>query len=114
MSPGVFLKTAASMKEGAQLRTNDFQLNRSYEETDSIVLQIPHGYVPEGTLPSASYSAAFGSYRIHSEFAGDSLVLTCRFRQYKGTYPADTWPKMVHFFNLIHREGDRQLFFVKP
>ncbi len=114
MSPGVFLRTAVSIREGAQSRANDFELNLSFEEIDSIVLQIPHGYVLEGNLPSSSYSSTFGSYRIHSEFAGDSLVLTCRFRQYKGTYPADVWPKMVHFFNLVHREGDRQLVFVKP
>jgi hypothetical protein len=44
---------------------------------------------------------------------GDTLVLICRFRQNKGTYPADSWPKLVHFFNLIHREGDRELVFIR-
>ena len=80
---------------------------------DSIFLRIPAGYVPEGVLPSASYSAGFGSYRIKGETRGDTLVLICRFRQNKGTYPADAWPKLEHFFNLIHREGGRELVFIR-
>jgi hypothetical protein len=113
ITPGCFLKTAGSMQEEARPRVSDLELTMSGEETDSVILQIPHGYVAEESLPSASYSSSFGSYRIHSELTGDTLVLTCDFRQYKGIYPANTWPKIVNFFNLIHREDDGQLVFIK-
>jgi hypothetical protein len=112
ISPGVFLKRAESIRE-AEPRRRDVELTQSFEEMDSIFLRIPDGYAPEGVLPSASYSAGFGSYRIRGEMKGDTLVLICRFRQNKGTYPADTWPKLEHFFNLIHREGDRELVFIR-
>jgi hypothetical protein len=113
LTPGVFLRRAEGMKEGGQPRKSDPQLVRSSEETDSVCLALPNGYVPEGVLPSASYSSLFGSYRIHGEMKGDTLVLVCRFRQYKGSYPADSWQKLVHFFNLVHREGERELVFIK-
>jgi hypothetical protein len=112
LTPGVFLKRSEGMKEG-QSRTSPLELTMSYQETDSILLQIPKGYVPEGTLPSASYSSSFGSYRIRGEMSGDTLVLVSRYRQNKGVYPADSWPKLVHFFNLIHREGNKELVFIK-
>jgi hypothetical protein len=112
ISPGVFLKRAESARE-AEPRRRDIELTQSCEEMDSIFLRIPDGYAPEGVLPSASYSAGFGSYRIRGEMKGDTLVLICRFRQNKGTYPADNWPKLEHFFNLIHREGDRELVFIR-
>jgi transglutaminase-like putative cysteine protease len=112
LTPGVFLKRSEGIKEG-QSRTSSLELALSYQETDSILLQIPKGYVPEGTLPSASYSSTFGSYRIHGEMSGDTLVLVCRYRQNKGVYPVDSWPKLVHFFNLIRREGNKELVFIK-
>ena len=107
------IKQSEGLREGAQPRKDEMELSTSYEETDSVLLQLPHGYVPEGALPSARYMADFGSYRIQSTLAGDSLVITCLFRQYKGIYPADDWSKMVHFFNLINQEDDRQLVFIK-
>jgi hypothetical protein len=112
VSPGVFLKRAESIRE-AEPRRRDVELAQSFEEMDSIFLRIPDGYVPEGALPSASYSAGFGSYRIRGEMKGDTLVLICRFRQNKGTYPVDSWQNLEHFFNLIHREGNRELVFIR-
>jgi hypothetical protein len=112
INPGAFLKQAERISETGP-RRRDVELSQSYEEKDSVFLRIPAGYVPEGTLPSASYSAIFGSYRIRGEMRGDTLVLICRFRQNKGTYPVDNWPKLEHFLNLIHREGDRELVFVR-
>ena len=111
--PGAFLRRAEGLKGGGQRRRSDPELLRSSQETDSIYLALPKGYVPEGVLPSASYSSSFGSYRIHGEMKGDTLQLVCRFRQYKGRYPADSWQKLVHFFDLVHREGERELVFIK-
>ncbi len=44
---------------------------------------------------------------------GDTVVLICRYVQHKGTYPADSWVRFEHFFNLIHRETDRELVFIR-
>jgi transglutaminase-like putative cysteine protease len=114
INPGIFLKTAGSIKEVGSPRASELELNMSYEETDSIVLQIPHGYLPEESLPSTAYSPSFGSYRIHGGLTGDALTLTCNFRQYKGIYPANAWPKIVRFFNLIYQDGNMQLVFERP
>jgi len=112
LTPGAFLMRSGGLKEG-ETRRSSIELTISYQETDSILFQIPKGYVPEGTLPSASYSSSFGSYRIHADMSGDTLMLVCHYRQNKGLYPADSWPKLVHFFNLIRREGDMELAFIK-
>jgi len=69
-------QTVGRITRGAQPRQNELELPTSYEETDSVLLQLPHGFVPEGALPSASYTADFGSYCIHSVLTGDSLVIT--------------------------------------
>ena len=112
ISPGAFLKGVEPVSEPGP-RRRDVELTRSVEETDSVFLRIPAGYVPEGGLPSASYSAAFGSYRIRGEMKGDTVVLICRFRQHKGTYPVDSWVMFEHFFNLIHQEANQELVFIR-
>ncbi|HLX67464.1 MAG TPA: hypothetical protein VKR41_10725, partial [Puia sp.] len=112
ISPGAFLKGAEPISEPGP-RRRDVELTRSVEEMDSVFLRIPAGYVPEGALPAVSFSAAFGSYRIRGEIMGDTVVLICRYRQQKGTYPADSWSKLEHFFNLIHREASRELVFIR-
>ncbi len=112
-SPAPFLKGSELLSEPG-LRSGGVELTKSVEEADSLYLRIPAGYVPEGKLPSAGYSAEFGSYRIRGEMRGDTVVLICRYRQYKGIYPAESWAKLAHFFDLIHREANRQLVFIRP
>jgi hypothetical protein len=110
---GAFIKRSAALPEDPSPRKEEIDLTTSLQETDSICLQIPSGYEPEGALPSHNFSASFGSYRYHSDRKGDTLILTCQFRQNKGRYPPSLYPRMVSFFNAIHREGARQLIFVR-
>jgi hypothetical protein len=112
ISPGAFLKRAEPVSEPGP-RRREVELTRSVEETDSVFLRIPTGYVPEERLPSTNYSAVFGGYRIRGEMKGDTLVLICRFRQYKGVYRAGSWSMLEHFFDLIHREANRELVFIR-
>lgn len=110
--PGYFFKGMTPVREEAG-REHSFELAQSFEEQDSVVLQVPPGYLPESAPFSASFSCPCGSYRIHSTFSDGVFVISCHFRQNKGLYPASLWPRMARFFNLVHREGDRQLVFIK-
>ena len=110
---GAFIKRSAALPEDPSPRKEEIDLTTSLQETDSICLQIPPGYEPEGAPLSRNFSASFGSYRYHSDRKGDTLILTCQFRQNKGRYPPSLYPRMVSFFNAIHREGTRQLIFVR-
>jgi Domain of Unknown Function with PDB structure (DUF3857)/Transglutaminase-like superfamily len=113
ISTGSFIKKVSSLKEDGGSRKNDFELTSSVEEMDSVILQIPSGYILEGTLPSRNYVSSFGSYKIRAELIGDTLALICHFSQRKGLYPASLYPKLVRFLNLIHREATIEMVFVK-
>lgn len=112
--PGYFYKRIAGLSE-APGRADDFELPVSYEEVDSLELTIPEGYAPEGSPFSATFSCPCGSYRIRSSFdAGKRMFrVVCWFTEHKGVYPAGDWSRLVRFFNLVHREGNRQLVLVK-
>ena len=107
-----FMKRLARLHEEPG-RRNGFELGPSQQETDSLVLQLPPGWTPEEQLPTASFSAGFGSYRFFTRFEKDVLTVTSDFRQYKGVYPVTDYTRLVRFFNLVYREADRQLVFIK-
>jgi hypothetical protein len=111
ISPGHFLRRGTGLKEEAHSRP--FELSPANEETDSISLVIPAGYQLEGNPLNASFSCPCGSYRISSLFSEGVYTITCHFQQNKGLYDAATWPRLVRLFNLVHREGDRVVVFVK-
>jgi hypothetical protein len=94
-------------------RKTAVELRSSVTESDSVVLRLPAGWSPEGNLPAGNYSCALGSYHIRSSFEGGVLTLACSFSQNKGTYPAQDYARLVRLFNLVHRESDRELAFVK-
>ncbi|HEV2481533.1 MAG TPA: transglutaminase-like domain-containing protein [Puia sp.] len=107
-----FMKRLSRLSEEPG-RKNGFELSLSQEESDSLVLQLPQGWTPEEQLPSARFSATFGSYSFTSRFENGLLTLVSDFRQYKGLYPPAEYARLVRFFNLVYREAYRQLVFIK-
>jgi hypothetical protein len=109
---GAFLKRLPRMREEAG-RGDGFELLSSGEEIDSLVLQLPPGWAPEEKLPAANFSAGFGSYHLSCRFEDSVLTLVSRFRQHKGVYPVADYDRLVRFFNLVFREANRELVFIK-
>lgn len=112
ISPGVFLKRLPRLREETGRKTA-LELRQSEEEIDTIVLQLPPGWTPEGNAMNGNFSAEFGNYHVRSKFEDGVLTLVCAFREYKGLYPADDYARLVRFFNLVYREAGRQLVFIK-
>jgi hypothetical protein len=88
--------------------------HKGYDANIDDVLRLPAGWSPEGNLPAGNYSCALGCYHIRSRFEDGTLTLTCSFSQNKGIYPAQDYAHLVRLFDLVHRESDRELAFVKP
>jgi transglutaminase-like putative cysteine protease len=112
ITPGVFMKRSPRLTESPNRKT-PVELRTSVTESDSVVLRLPADWSPEGNLPAGNYSCALGSYHIRSSFEGGVLTLRCSFSQNKGIYPAQDYARLVRLFNLVHRESDRELVFVK-
>jgi len=107
------IKKATRISDMQQPRLNEFELLNSVQETDSVILHIPPGYISEKPMTSRHFSSSFGSYEFHTELKNDSLLIYCHFQQIKGRYPASTFSKLVQFFNLIHRESTAEFVLVK-
>jgi hypothetical protein len=112
ITPGVFMKRSGRLTESLNRKT-PVELRSSVTESDSVILHLPAGWSSEGNLPAGNYSCALGSYHIRSNFEDGILTLTCSFTQNKGIYPAQDYARLVRLFNLVHRESDRELAFIK-
>jgi transglutaminase-like putative cysteine protease len=109
--PGRFMRRTSRLMSNAARKTA-IELRLSVNESDSIVLQIPHGYVPEH-LPSGHFTDPFGSYNIHGSFENDVLTVSCRYIEQKGVYAPEMYDRMVRFFDFTWREGNQQIVFLK-
>jgi len=110
--PGHFLRRTSRLPAAGAARQTDIELRLAVDESDSIVLQMPHGYAPEH-LPSGHLSYPFGSYSIHSSFENDVLTISCRYVEQKGVYPASDYDRMAGFFDYAWQKGNQQIVFLK-
>ena len=110
--PGRFLRRSSRLSARGAARKTPIEWHTSIDETDSVVLQLPPGYVPEH-LPAADLSYPFGLYSLHSHFDHDVLTMTCHFIERKGLYAPADYEHMVRFFDLAWREENVQIVFVK-
>ena len=112
ISPGVFMKRLQRLRDETNRKTA-LELRRSEEEADTVIIRLPAGWTPEGNPLNANFTADFGNYRAQSNFQNGVLTLSCDYRQYQGIYPPGDYARLVRFFNLVYREAERQLVFIK-
>jgi hypothetical protein len=113
IAPGLFLKSVTRLPDPREPRKNDIELMTSFQETDSLILQVPPDYIPERALESRRFASSFGGYNFHAELNNNILTINCHFQQVKGRYPAASFSRLVQFFNLVYRESTNDLILVK-
>ena len=112
VAPGRFWRRTSRLQTTGPPRQTAIELRVSIDETDTLVLRIPHGYTPE-RLPSGHISNPFGSYSVQSHFENDVLTVACHYLEQKGVYPAASYEQMARFFDYTWRSGNQQIVFVK-
>ena len=113
ITPGAFLKKPVAVRQSRQPRKNNFVLDRSVQEADSVILQVPPGYTLEENPAPVNFSAPFGSYHFHSTLSGQTLTITCTCRIKKGEYEAALFPRLERFFDLMRKEDNNRLVLVR-
>jgi len=112
VNPGRFWRLTSRLTTTGPERKTGIELRVSVDESDTITLRMPHGYIPEH-LPSGRLNYPFGSYSLHGYFENDTLTLVCHYLERKGVYPPDTYEKMARFFDYTWRSGNQQIAFLK-
>jgi transglutaminase-like putative cysteine protease len=85
-----------------------------FEDTDTLVYELPPGYVPEALAAPVSFTAAFGDYAAQTVLKGTKLTYTRRVTLHHGIWPPDAYTAWVAFRRRIARADNAQVVLVKP
>ena len=113
IEPAAFLKKVAQLFQNRKNRSNDIALTSSLEESDSLELEIPRGYIPERMIANHHSVNPFGVFSIRSSIEGDRLLIVSRYQQNKGIYPAAEYSRFSQFLDLVFRENHGDIVLVK-
>lgn len=87
--------------------------NYDYEDTDTVVYQVPDGYAPEFKIEPALIESVFGRYSAQVVVDGKKVTYMRRMSMHGGRYPASAYTDWVAFRRKVARADRVQLVFVK-
>ncbi len=94
-------------------RKSEIRIRRTYTSTDSLLINLPAGYLAEFLPKPVNIDNAFGTYRLTYQFISDSEILLKRFyRTKEGKFPAERYDDFRQFFKDAAK-ADRQNIVLK-
>lgn len=87
--------------------------NYDYEDTDTVVYQLPDGYAPEFRVDPTVIESAFGRYSAQVAVDGRKVTYVRRMSMHSGRYPASDYTDWVAFRRKVARADRVQMVFVK-
>jgi transglutaminase-like putative cysteine protease len=95
-------------------RTQPVHVNYGYVDTDSIRIQIPEGYVIEGSLkPMYKQDSPFGTFASTIHVDGQELLIVQRLYLHKGIYRPEAYAAFREFRNAVAKQYNAQVVLVK-
>lgn len=112
IQPNLFNKSSTKLSEDS-LRQYPIQFNQAYLDIDTVTIQIPPGYVLEGSLKDVFLQNAFGEFSAKYQFNNQQLTLIRYRKSDIKTFPSSDFPKLVEFINSIYKADRSRIVFVK-
>ncbi len=94
-------------------RKFDVSFRYGFTHIDSVVIEIPKGYVLEAKPKDISLKNAFGDYNIKFDISENKVACNRYFRQKEGRFPASSYSDLVTFYNSIFKADHSKFVFVK-
>lgn len=85
----------------------------NYEDSDTIVYQIPKGYAPEYTIPPVEIESKFGLYTARLMVNGDKMTYVRQVIMHGGRFSPATYTDWIDFRKKVAKADRAQMVFVK-
>ncbi|RFM26535.1 DUF3857 domain-containing protein [Deminuibacter soli] len=96
-----------------QPRRYDIEFRSSFRDEDSVHIAIPAGYKAESMPQDVHLAKGFGSYTIHFEIKGNTIVLYRSLERIAGRYPASLYPEFAKFYADMYAADRKRIVLVK-
>jgi len=94
-------------------RQFDLVFQAEYLDTDTVVITLPEGYLPEAMPKDVSVRNQFGSYQCAVQLTGNTLCYTRRLERYAGRFPAKDYRELETFYETMYRSDRNRIVLVK-
>jgi transglutaminase-like putative cysteine protease len=84
-----------------------------FEDSDTIIYQLPKGYTPEYKIPPVAIDSKFGRYTTQLTVDGERVTYIRQVTMHRGRFPAAAYTEWVDFRRKIAKADRAQLVFVK-
>jgi hypothetical protein len=112
ITPNILNRSGMKLTE-PEKRQFDVVLPMAFHDLDSISIQVPDGYRPESMPADTELKTPFGEYKSRVVLQGRQLNYYRDFIFYGGRHPAESYSKLVKFFDDIHKADRARVVLVK-
>lgn len=112
INPDILQQSSVKLPEEKD-RKLDFQFKKEFSEKDSVVINIPDGYVVESQPKDISIQNKYGRYQTHILILGDKIMYFRLLDHYSGQFPASAYEEIRGYYNSIYDADHSQIVFVK-
>jgi transglutaminase-like putative cysteine protease len=82
-------------------RATDIYINEGYTNEDEVVYTLPQGYHLDSAPLDVELDKPFGHFSATMKIEGNQLIYKRRLQVIDGTYPKDTYPDLVDFYQDV-------------
>ena len=112
IQPNVMTKSQSRLSRD-DTRKYDLQLSISFQDIDTIEMEIPVGYTPETKPLDVNIATPFGKFVSSTKIEGNKLYHYRKYEQYEGRFPASEYNKFVDFIDQVYKADRNRLVFVR-
>ena len=96
-------------------KKREFEIERkfAYTDVDSVIFQIPDGFIVESAMEDVSIENEFGKYTSSIQFNGNELIYIRNIEMNKGIWPAEMYDEFHSFYTKIWKSDQGKVVFVK-
>ena len=113
VTPFVF-STIKNIQLTSEQRQAPVEIRNSIQQLDTLLVQVPEGYVVESPLRLLKLDSPYGSYEVQFLKEGDALCLTRRFVLKSGEYPAAEYAAFKDFISQVQNHDRSRFVLMKP
>lgn len=94
-------------------RKSDFVFDFAYRDVDSVLIEIPEGYMLETSVKDTLIKTPFAKYEVKANKQGNKIVYTRTIEQYAGRFPYTMQQQVIAFYQAVYDSDRSRIVLVK-
>jgi len=94
-------------------RKYDIRFGYSYKDIDTVIINLPAGYMQESIPKDVEINSTFGTYKCSVKLLENKLIYYRTMESYGGRFPVNDYEELVNFYNAVYKADRNKVVLVK-